>query len=388
MKKRIFICGFYQFPRGSAASNYVHYLSKALLESGYAVVLITDVNTSEKNYLHTLELEHLDLKIIPVELNSNKILHYLEYNYLLGKMIVHKLKKEKISKNDLVICYSGNYQINKSIINFVKKRKIKSAACVVEWYSSEYFGNNKKGLKEYNKTFYDFFLKYDLLFPISTYIEEHFIGQGIKCFRLPILCDTKEYELGTKINNKRLIVYPANGRMKDALQEMLKAFSMLSESVLDRMEIHITGVSMEQVRKYLTKNELDKLKKSLKLHSWMNYSELVNLYNSSHYLILAREINQMTKANFPSKVPEVMSHGVVPIVSRVGDYTKLLLENKYNAFVFDGCQAETIASTIEEAVNLPEEEYIRMMNNALESVWEKLDYRHWVERLKCVIEKI
>lgn len=39
------------------------------------------------------------------------------------------------------------------------------------------------------------------------------------------------------------------------------------------------------------------------------------------FMLLARTTSFMTIANFSSKVPEVMSYGIVPIANKVGDYT-------------------------------------------------------------------
>lgn len=50
----------------------------------------------------------------------------------------------------------------------------------------------------------------------------------------------------------------------------------------------------------------------------MKYGELIGLYQEMHFLLLARGVSQMTLANFPSKVPETMCFGIVPIVSEVG----------------------------------------------------------------------
>ena len=290
--------------------------------------------------------------------------------------------------SDLIITYSSNYMINRSILKYAKMYKIKCAACVVEWYSDDYFGNKERERKKYCKTFYNLFEQYDLLFPISTLIEKHFIERGARVYRLPILCDTEEYLIKEKKFEKKLIFYPANGKMKDALNDMLKSFSLLSRTILERVEIHITGVSMERIKEVLSGEEFERIKKSLRIHKWMTYNELSNLYNVAHYLLLAREINQMTLANFPSKVPEVMCYGVVPIVSKVGDYTELLLHNGVNSFVFDGCKPEDIASTLEHAVLLEEEDYRKLSSNALASVKNQLDYRNWSLKLREEIEKI
>lgn len=179
--------------------------------------------------------------------------------------------------------------------------------------------------------------KCDLIFPISDKIEEHFKEKGCVTFKLPIMCDSEEYSYIPKKKERYKIVLPANGKMKDALKEMLIAISEILSDDLEAFEFHITGVTREQIVEIIGDEIFNKISKSFVIHSWMKYEELVKLYQNMHYLFLAREDNQMTQSNFPSKIPECMCYGIVPIMSNVGDAPKYYLKNQVNSIVFDGC---------------------------------------------------
>lgn len=73
------------------------------------------------------------------------------------------------------------------------------------------------------------------------------------------------------------------------------------------------------------------------------------------YLFLAREKNIITESNFPSKVPEMLVYGVIPVCSDVGDYTKLYLENDVNAIIFEGAAPEECSQAYRRAINIDKE---------------------------------
>ena len=96
----------------------------------------------------------------------------------------------------------------------------------------------------------------------------------------------------------------------------------------------------------------------------------------------------MTLSNFPSKVPEVMTYGVVPVVSRVGDYTKYYLKDGVNSVVFEGCDANSCAKAIRRAISFSKEEYIEISSKARECVEKKFDYHNWTKKIKQAIESM
>lgn len=375
----IIICGNLRFPRGSAGANYIQYFAMALAEVGNKVYIITDVNGSENEYLNNFLRKNKNIKVVDIGLSNNKIIHFLQYKYLLKKIIGKQLKKHIKNENTFVIGYSSNNNIHKAILN-LKNKGVKCGACVVEWYPKEYFNGDKAKEKEYNKLFYSLFPKYDFLIPISSYIENHFKEIGSKTICVPILADPYEYNYSQKsldtMDESINIIYPANGRIKDSVDEMLKAFGLLPDNEAKRINLHITGINKDKIVSCLGK-DYQRIKEQIVLHSWMNYEELISLYSNMDYLLLARENNQLTRANFPSKVPEVMTYGVVPIVSEVGDYTKFYLTDKKNAIFLPGNDAFSIANTLKKVLKIDKKERLQMSIAARETVTEKFFYKNW-----------
>ena len=127
---------------------------------------------------------------------------------------------------------------------------------------------------------------------------------------------------------------------------------------------------------------LEQLKDVLIFHGRMEYSDLLNLYQEMDFLFLARERNIITESNFPSKVPEMLAYGTVPVCSKVGDYTNLYLKNGIDSIVFEGATPEACADAYRKAIAIASNEMKTMRANARKLAETKLDYRMWDRALK------
>ena len=78
-------------------------------------------------------------------------------------------------------------------------------------------------------------------------------------------------------------------------------------------------------------------------------------------LILLRKKNKVTLSNFPSKVPEMMGYGIIPIVSKVGDYTDEYLTDGKDCIQVEKCSIEDGVAAIRKALQLSADERSRMV---------------------------
>ncbi|SEO64058.1 glycosyltransferase [Paenibacillus sp. OV219] len=386
MKKRVFLHGLCNYPRGSAKANYMQYLSMALKEADYDVYLNSNLNDEFKLLEQEGILEYNGVKLIPFNMSKNKILNFLE-RYLRGHIVVNMLKQYNITREDIVILISPDVHVHREVLNYKKKIGFKTVSCPLEWFPISQFKSRREW--KANNAYFDRFLpRHDLLFPISTYIENHLTKKDCKTMCLPIMADVQEHPVGTKSFDKIKFVFPGNGMMKDAIEVILKSFSRLASDDKRRVELHLCGIKLEQIEAILTLQEYESLKSVLVIHQWMQYKELITLYQAMHFLILAREENQMTLANFPSKVPEVMCYGVIPIVSRVGDYTKYYLEDNVNSLIFDGCEIDLCLDKINQALSMTQREVAELSVRSRECAEKKFDYRNWVGKIHHALESL
>ena len=381
--KRAFICGDLTFPRGGASSNYVQYLGMALSECGYEVHVVTTKNRSfsdsKINGLYIDEYKYSD----------GKVIRYIEFWLGAEKRIKEILEKYNLNYNDIIVTYTQKAVLAYKLRKLAKRKNAKIGGVVVEWFKkrdittrrlSWYFAQYKYLMeKEYKR--------FDFLFPISTYIESRYKDSVPYQLVLPIMADPYEYERVSKNYEGRRFIFPSLGKMKDALNNMVKAAQKILTSQDNRIEVHFCGVRKEAVAEIL-EIKTSEIDPRMIFHPWMEYDELIRIYNNVHFLLMARSESQMTKANFPSKVPELMTYGVVPLASRVGDYTEYYLQDGYNSVVFDGCEIETIVGAMKKCINLSDEELCSLSNNARKTVEEKFSYKVWLKPIKQFVERI
>lgn len=383
---RVFICGYFNFPRGGAAANYVQSLAKIFLTLGKKVIVVSNRNPNvsfEGNKYQEIQIEN-------VQLRDDKFGHYMDFNFLMGKYYKQILLKCSVDYGDLIIAYSRDAFILNSVLKIGKKVGARTGVCLVEWFEKKDYSRWFKNVEYWKSqiSFYRENLKFDYIFPISTYIEDYYKKRNCKTFRLPCLVDTEEFEYNKKkLEDKKIFIFPGNGKMKDALEETILAFSLLDDKEALKLEFHICGVG-KLAQEIIKEHNLEKsLADKIIIHEWMPYEKLVDLYHRAHFMILARDISRMTLANFPSKIPETLSYGIIPICSRVGDYTKLYLMDGINSLIMDGCDVQTILLGIRRALAMSDQDIINYSNRCRITAETRFDYRQWVEPLNEFLEK-
>lgn len=382
MKRRIVICGLFKYPRGNACANYMQYLSDALQLAGYEVTLICCVN---KEYAQTKEFTYHGAKVMEIMHQGPVHLFNRLMNGKLFKLrFYHLLKSLKLTSNDLVIT-SDSAIFVEPILTLRKLNGFRVCGYLLEWFPREHYDSKKKADKA--ERCFRKCGSFDLLFPISHHIADQFEEDPTRVLVLPIMADTSEYPFIPKEKKPYEFILPAMGMMKDALDSMMLALSDLSDAELASFKFHITGVKRETVKGILGEDWL-RVENTLIFHSWMKYEELIALYRRCHYLFLARDVNQMTLSNFPSKVPETMTHGIVPVCSDVGDYTKYYLTDSVDSLIFKGCSREVCATALRRALAVSEEQYHCLSRNARNCVEKRFDYHNWVDALQENIEAV
>lgn len=380
------------FPRSGAVSNYIQYFVCALAEAGYTVKLI--VRKSSANYAYFNNLSYvrngrIEIVELPKKQKSDGKLTQIRNEWKYLKNLYQIIDAQHAGKDCLMITYISLIWYLLPIMYLKKKKGYKLAACPVEHFPREHF-RGRHGWINYKiySLYYNHYLpSTDMCFAISSCIKESIECQGGKAEVIPIMADTGEYATKQKeFRGKYNVIFPANGMMKDSLREMLDAVAELDDLLSSRMEFHICGVGKSDVMRLLQEHATDSLLDRIHLHDWMEYDELVLLYQSMHYMLLARPVNLMTESNFPSKVPEVMTHGVVPIASDVGDYTKYYLRDGENSIVFQGCDKECCKKALIRALQTPYADYLQLSANARLCAEKSFDFHNWSDKLRDVIE--
>lgn len=385
---RIFICTHSQLPIGDANSNYIMHMGKALFNAGWDVYILGKEKQGQSSHI-TVD----GITVINIALQKGRVPQKVLGHILFGREVVRTLKKYKVCAEDYILLYGGYLSLFSSIaheLHEVPQNHI--STCVVEWPTEEQFTYGKLDFNYllWHRVFYHWMGHWKRTIVISENLRRHFTQIGCQTFLLPPLIEytgreKKEKEVASKIK----FIYSGADEKKDAIANMLRSIALLSEEERKICELHITGLKKEKAVTLLDSQSeiLTLYKENLVIHGWMEYDQLIDLYIDSDYLLLARPRNQFTISNFPSKVPEMMNYGIIPVCSEVGDYTSSYLSNGEDCITFLGCSPEDCAKAIRTAIGIGQAERIKMRSNVLKTAKEKFDYTNYSVALLDFIKK-
>ncbi len=379
--KRIFICSDARYPRGDAGANYVHYFALSLKENGWDVYVFGIGNNREEDYdKEAAAYSYRGIRYVNVALSERIRLPFVKYNFVFPWRLKGELYKFGICKDDYAVIYSAKLFLIRNVTSLFAKDRI--AICWVEWMQSYQYKGGKLALGYYlyRRAFKSVGARVKKCFPISSVLDIQFCKQGARTLRLPIMADPYEYSYNSEKQMDEVIQFIYPGMKLTGYEDnhiaILEGFGLLESYELERVKIHITGTSMQSMQTMLEPKLFKKIKPVLIMHGFMDYKDLVELYKAMDYLLLVRKINAVTRANFPSKVPEVMSFGVIPICTDVGDYTKDYL-NDENAIILHETGAEEFCTGIRKTLNMSENEYRNRRKAARQLVEKKFSYKNW-----------
>lgn len=369
MKERYIFITDVPFPKSGALSNYIEQIIKTLLLGiKGARIFVFSPKSSHKSTIKNVCFYEFDLR------NDGSTFR---------RFIADGMKSINISKNDRIFNFLSK---GKNIIWFYYKfNKFNSVTISFfgEWFNLKYFDNNSRGLLRYLRYRVSFIFreKYDHAIVISSYLKKHINCKHILC--IPGMYDSISGKNTSKKKwNNRRFIYPGGDIRKDRIDSIINLFYKLKHDGVEDIEIHLTGISIETVRSIVDNEIIDELEGVLFVHGWMEENEYVSLLEEMGFVIIIRETNQITKANFPTKIPELMGEGIIPIVSKVGDYTELYLRNKYDSFIIQGSEIERFSFVIRELLRLNDEELLKYHNNAISTAKDVFGISNWTGILK------
>lgn len=388
MIKRIFICAHADFPRGGAEANYIEYMSLALMEHGISVYVFSRGENRNEEYCVEKECYcHNGIFYDNLKGVYNSTSDFLKLYFAEGRYIINLLKKYGANEHDQIVFYTKNYFYIREVYRYAQKKGIKSTMSITEWYQPFQY---KAGILNPVYWLEEFGFEYGIsmskrVLPISNYLERHFQKKKCRTLCLPILANPPKVLEHKRENRDEItrFIYSGNAIKKDAIDMIVNSFAALDGSELLKLELHFTGMkesTVQQLRE-ICGEAYKKIEAVLHIHDWLEYDELVKLYEKVDFLILLREKNKVTISNFPSKVPEMMGYGIIPVVSKVGDYTKEYLTDGKDSIQIDNCTIEEGVNAIRKALQMPVENRMEMRKNAYNTVVSKFYYKVWSDKL-------
>ena len=389
MKKKIFICASAHFPHGDAGANRIEYIAQALSLASYDVVVLSCGKTPDDAMVKDGYVSYLGFRYRNLELTDAR-----KEKLLSGYMMASLLKKCGATKDDIVYIYGSNSLFVSPVLKFCKRRQMKTVIDVVEWHQPFQYPKGERDVryKSSNKTFTKLSPKTSGIVSISECIRDYYTKRGCYTDVFPVIIDADSisYDLSKKSRDEKIhLIYPGNPMHKDDIGVMLEGLALLSKEEQQKITMHLTGVKEEKLRAFLGDGAsvFDRLGDTVCFHGWMEYDELIALYQSVDFLYMSRPDNLVTRANFPSKLPELMAYAVAPIGNRVGDYYQYLTDG-VDAVLFDQNTPEDCRDAIRRVIAMSKEERQSMCQNARNTVCAKFDYKKWSKKLDEFMENL
>lgn len=383
MKPRLFILTNDPVPYGTANANYIRNFAKAVASCDWNVIVIGMRLDDDKPDFYKLVNSNED-NIQYYNINDSKLgaKNYLRAYFKGMDRYTSVLKHFNAGDNDYIFVYTTELATGKAAISYKNIKDTHKSYCEVEWFQPFQYKHGMFSILFilWRYGFYHRANKFNKAIPISVNLEEYIKKKNCKTLVVPAMIDSSEGNLHIVHKDTVDFIYPGSASDKDSFSCMINAFLLLSDEEKLKVRFHLTGnMSKEKLKKIIGESvPIEKLKEILKFHGWIEYDELMELYKQSDYLLLARKKNIVTISNFPSKVPEMMNFGIVPVCSKVGDYTEKYLSDGIDSIQFYEDNVDSCVLAIKKAIKIKEANKLeRMKRNARETAINKFDYKVW-----------
>lgn len=381
-RKTIVYAGLFDLPDRDAAAHRVNMAGQMMVELGYNVVFVGLSREPE----NVSEADHAHVRYFAERMpRSGKEWIRIQTSCAYLFNVLHQL-----TQVERVILYNYPSFPFGAIRRYCRTNRIQLLADCTEWYHSEWSDNMSliKNGDTFKRMHLDY-LKLDGLICISNFLEDYYTRRGIRCMKLPpvIDCTGVHSRIELHVRGRKHLIYPGIPYHKDDILVMLQGLALLSKEEREQVVFHMTSLDEANLRSYLRNDAgiIDQLKDILVFHGFLSREALMKLYRSVDFLYMSRPGNRVTRANFPSKVPELMARGIVPICNQVGDYHTYMADD-VNAILFDDDDPEKCAIAIRRALQKTPEEIVSMKRAAVACAKASFDYRSWLEPMRVFLE--
>lgn len=360
-------------PNGNAGGVRVNYISRLFDYLGCSTTVISFNN--DKKFVGLKNIEYLE-----IPMKSGYLLFLYKY-FLAGFYATFLFRKSITFNKKLDICliiYSTNIFFVFPIFCYAKFLNLKIYFDVVENFHSARY---KLGIFSPKFLLFKLLFKYvyssgDGIFGISKEVIKFFKKKGLKTIILPPLFElNKDHLKKKKLNLGVNLIYSGSPFGKEDLNLMIRALAGLSLDSRKKLVFNLSGVSKQKFIDFCGKNDIDfaHISTMLKFHNWLSEKDLHKLYDESHFLFFLRKDDLTNRSNFPMKLIEMLSFGIPPILSNVGDYGDII-KHQINGFIIPENDLRNAIKHLEIISKMNNQEYSAMQMNALK-LGNKYDYR-------------
>lgn len=374
--KKMFVCSTLRYPHGSPAAQRFHYIARACQDYGLLPYVITNGDNNPDEYQEQFKCySHNGILYNNVDARKGNLHDLLNR----AKQTIQKINEFGCSKGDILYIYTTIPFYGDELIKFANKKGMITVGDKTEWHIPSQYK-----LKGFDPTyildtiyFKLVMNKLDKVIVISHKLEGYFKAEGKETLCVPVLTDVKDYPFKERDYKGEInIIYPGRPVGKDDFSTMISALALLPDKIKRRIRFHLTSLTEKELMAYVKPETYEKIKDIFIFHGWMEYSDLLDLYCSMNFTLIVKPHNLVSESNFPSKVPELMACGVIPVITDIGDIVNYLDEK--NSIFIKGFSKKAVIHAMKKAADLNEAELKSMSEASRECAATKFDYSRWI----------
>lgn len=376
-KKNIVILTSNKYPDGDAGALRQHTMGKMFHSLGYNV-MVYGMGESTSGEIKTLD----GISYRSMRNNRRDVIGRFMGRATWVVRAVDDIKK-RFEHIDAMLIVGDNPILFKKAEQLAKKYKCCIIHDSVEWYSPEEYRTGKLSIEYLMKEFTNRVAvkKPIKVIAISEYLEDYFSSKGLKTIRIPVIMDSNgKNPVIQKKNKKATFVYAGAPGKKDYIDIMLKGFARLSDSDKRNIELHIFGITEQQLITVcgVDNNTIAELGECLCVHGRVSHDEATEWVKNADVTILLRDEKlRYAQAGFPTKVVESMMYGT-PVICNLSSDLGKYLKNTDNAYIASACDSNSFCSAIRAFLNTDKTQRVEINKNArvtAEKYFDSKEYR-------------
>lgn len=379
MKKNLIIVTSDGYPNGDAGAVRQHCLAKLFMSAGYHV-FVMGYGAYTGDTVH----EYDGVSYISLRSNSAGTFTRAIRRFTFGSSVLKII--QKLPRPDVILVVDmmpdGFHKIRK----YAKKNGCLLLHDSVEWYSPEEFKSGKLNWQYLCNSYLNraTIRKPWRVIAISRYLHEYFAKKDLQTVRIPVIMETDKSPFCLDVANEKLcFAYAGSPGRKDYIKEMVEGFALLPDSLKQQIELHLIGVTREDMVRVcgVTPEALKSVSSFLEAHGRLPREEVLNRVASADFTLLLRDSSlRYAKAGFPTKIVESLACGTPPVCNFSSDL-EMYLQDGDNSVIIHGCTPASVSEAIVRAAGLSPEERLRLRKNARATAQNCFDYRIYLEEI-------
>ena len=293
MKNNILYIGGFELPDKNAAAHRVISNGKILRTLGYNVEFLGVHSNQQTDKLQFVFNDFLVHK--GVNISKSKFRFYLSIKDI--KDVLNK------GNYDVIIAYNFPSIPSIKLKLLCKKKNIKLVFDITEWYSIKGM-NLIGGLIKGIDSFYRMRViskKVDGLFLISDYLSSYYVHHKNKVVIPPLVdLEDKKWINNSTSNNSGKYVFSYSGNPGVSKDNLLKIVKWFTNCTRDDLVLYVIGMNEDE---FIKRYKHEKIK-NVKFFGRISHIESLQIVMNSHFSIIFRYGNRVSKAGFPTKYVE------------------------------------------------------------------------------------